>query len=149
MLTAKTREAKLKSSMDTSIVKESNHDKKLGCKSVWHVIADETVNFKTSKFFVSKSKMLIYMCEYMENEKVQVHPIAIIRQDNAGENKKLATLAHSKDWKHETIFEKKARKTLQQNSYAELAFMVLAAKARAMLRQQKFQKMSATNCGEN
>jgi hypothetical protein len=53
---------------DIAIVKESNDDKKLGCKSVWHVIAEETVNFKTSKFFVSKSEMPTYMCEYMESE---------------------------------------------------------------------------------
>jgi hypothetical protein len=82
---------------DIAIVKESNNYKKLGCKSVWHVIAEETVNFKTSKFFVSKSKMPTYMCEYTESEKVQGHPIAIIRQDNVGENKMLMTLAHSKD----------------------------------------------------
>jgi hypothetical protein len=37
------------------------------------------------------------------------------------------------DWKHDTIFENTACKTPQQNSYAELAFMVLAAKARALL----------------
>jgi hypothetical protein len=73
------------------------------------------------------------MCEYMESEKVRGHPIAIIRQDNEGENKKLMTLAHSKDWEHETIFKNMARKTPQKNSYAELAFTVLAAKARAML----------------
>jgi hypothetical protein len=42
-------------------------------------------------------------------------------------------LAYLKDWKCETIFKNTARKTPQQNSYAELAFMVLAAKARAML----------------
>jgi hypothetical protein len=118
---------------DIAIMKENNNDKKLGWKSVWHVIAEETVNFKTSKFFVSKSKMPTYMCEYIESEKVQGLPIAIIRQDNAGENKKLVTLAHSKDWKHETFFENMARKTPQQNSYAELAFMLLAVKARAML----------------
>jgi hypothetical protein len=47
--------------------------------------------------------------------------------------KKLVTLAHLKDWKHETILENMARKTPQQNSYAELAFTVLVAKARAML----------------
>jgi hypothetical protein len=88
---------------DIVIVKESNNDKKLGRKSVWRVIAEETVNFKMSKFFLSKSEMLIYMCEYMESEKVQDHPIAIIRQDNAGENKKLVMLAHSKDWKHENL----------------------------------------------
>jgi hypothetical protein len=118
---------------DIAIVKESNNDKKLGRKSVWHVIAEEMVNFKTSKFYVSNGKMPIYMCEYMESEKVRGQPIAIIRQDNVGENKKLVTLAHLKDWKHETIFENTARKTPQQNSYAELAFMVLAAKARALL----------------
>ena len=82
---------------DIAIVKESNNDKKLGCKSVWHVIAEKTVNFKTSKFFMSKGEMPTYMCEYMESEKVQGHPIAIIRQDNVGENKMLMTLAHSKD----------------------------------------------------
>jgi hypothetical protein len=91
------------------------------------------VNFKMSKFFVSKGEMPTYKCEYTESEKVRGHPIAIIRQDNVGENKKFVTLAHSKDWKHETIFENMAHKTPQQNSYAELAFMVLVAKARAML----------------
>jgi hypothetical protein len=118
---------------DIAIVKESNDDKKLGHKSVWHFIAEERVNFKTSNFFVSKSEMPTYMWEYMESEKVQGHLIAIIRQDNAGGNKKLMTMAHLKDWKHETIFKNKARKTPQQNLYAELAFTVLAAKARAML----------------
>ncbi len=74
------------------------------------------------------------MCEYMESEKVQGHPIAIIRQDNAGENKKLiVTLAHLKDWKHETIFKNTACKTPHQNLHAELAFTVLVAKTRAML----------------
>jgi hypothetical protein len=118
---------------DIAFVNESNDDKKLGLKSVWHVIAEETVIFKTSKFFVSKSKMPTYMWEFMESEKVRGHSIAIIRQDNAGENKKLLTLAHSKDWRHEAIFKNTARKTPQQNSYAELAFTVLAAKVRAML----------------
>jgi hypothetical protein len=55
---------------DIAIVKESNDDKKLGHKSVWHVIAEEMVNVKLSKFLVSKSKMPKYMCEYMESEKV-------------------------------------------------------------------------------
>jgi hypothetical protein len=94
-----------------AIMKESNDNKKLGPKTVWHVSAQEKVNFKMSKFFVSKSEMAKILCEYMEREKVQGNPIAIIRQDNAGKNKKLVTLAHSKDWKHETIFENMAHKT--------------------------------------
>jgi len=57
----------------------------------------------------------------------------IIRQDNAGKNKKLVTLAHSQEWKLATIFENTARKTLQQNSYAELPFAVIALKTRAVM----------------
>ncbi len=69
----------------------------------------------------------------MENENVQGHQIAIIMQDNAGKNKKLMTLARSKDWKHETIFKNTPRKTPQQILYTDLAFTVLVAKTRAML----------------
>ncbi len=41
---------------------------------------------------------------------------------------------------HGTIFENRTRKTPQQNSYAELAFTVLVAKARAMLSAAKVPK---------
>ncbi len=83
--------------INITIIKDSDNNKKLGRKTIRHVNAKEMVNFKTSKVFVSKSKMPKYMCEYMESEKVQGHPIAIIRQDNSGKNKKLVTLAYSKD----------------------------------------------------
>jgi len=36
-------------------VKESEEDMYLGRKTVWHITAEETVNFKRSKFFVAKS----------------------------------------------------------------------------------------------
>jgi hypothetical protein len=42
------------------------------------------------------------MCAFMQQEKACEHPILIVWQDNAGKNKKLITLAHLKDWKHET-----------------------------------------------
>jgi hypothetical protein len=35
---------------DSTIVKERNNDRILGCKTVWHVSAKEMVNFKTSNF---------------------------------------------------------------------------------------------------
>jgi len=60
---------------DIATVKETDDDKKLGRKSVWHVCVEETVLFKVSKFFVRKSEMPAYMCEYMESKKVQGHPI--------------------------------------------------------------------------
>jgi hypothetical protein len=50
-----------------------------------------------------------------------------------GKNKKLVALAHLKDWKHKTIFKNMARKTPQQNLLAKSAFLVLTAKARAIL----------------
>ena len=40
------------------------------------------------------------MCAFMQQEMSRGYPISIIRQDNAGENKKLVTLAHSQEWKH-------------------------------------------------
>ena len=107
---------------DIAAVKESEEDKSLGQRAVWHIMAKETVNFKSSKFFMLKSDMPKDMCVFMQQEKLHWHPILIIKQDNAGKNKKLVTLAHSQEWKLETIFENNACKTPQQNSYAELAF---------------------------
>ncbi len=109
-------------------VKESKDDKSLGRKAVWHITAEEIVNFKRSKFFMAKSDMPEDMCVFMQQEKSRGHPILIIRQDNTGENKKLVTLAHLKEWKLETMFESTARKTPQKNSYSELAFTVIASK---------------------
>ncbi len=57
----------------------------------------------------------------------------IICQDNAGKNKKLIAMVHSKEWKLNTAFENTAQKKPQQNSKAETGFTVIAAKARAML----------------
>ncbi len=74
-----------------------------------------------------------YMCELMQSEMKRSHPILIVRQDNAGENKQLIKLAHSKDWKLSVAFENTARQTPQQNSKAETGFTVVVAKARAML----------------
>ena len=99
---------------DIATVKETDDNKKLCRKSVWHMSIKETVLFKVSKFFVSKGKMPAYMCKYMESKKVRGHPIQIIRQDNARENKKLVALAHLKEWKHDTIFENTVRKTPRQ-----------------------------------
>jgi len=82
---------------EIATVKESEEDKSLGRKTAWHITAEETVNFKRSKFFVAKSDITKDMCKFMQQEKMRGHPILIIRQDNAGENKKLVTLAHSKE----------------------------------------------------
>jgi len=90
---------------DIATIKESNEDKSLGRKTVWHISAEETVNFKRSKFFRAKSDMPKDMCPFMQQEMSRGYPISIIRQDNASENKKLVTLAYSQEWKLATAFE--------------------------------------------
>ncbi len=94
-------------------VKESKNDKSLGRRMVWHITAEETVNFKRSRFFVAKSDMPKDMCTFMQQEKSRGHPILIIQQINTGKNKKLVKLAQSQDWRLETIFENTACKTPQ------------------------------------
>jgi hypothetical protein len=125
---------------DIATIKESEEDKALGRKTVWHITAEETVDFKRSKFFMAKSDMPKDMCVFMQQEMSHGHPISINRQDNAGENKKLVTLAHSQEWKLATIFENTARKTPQQNSLAENAFMVIASKMRVMMNAAQIPK---------
>jgi len=54
---------------DIATVKESKEDKSLGRKMVWHITAEETVDFKRSKFFVAKSNMPKDMCEFMQKRR--------------------------------------------------------------------------------
>ena len=68
---------------DIVTVKESENGKSLGRKTVWHITAEETVNFKRSKFFMAKSDMPKDMCAFMQQEKSHRHPILVIRQNNA------------------------------------------------------------------
>jgi len=70
---------------DIATVKESEEDKSLGRKTVWHITAEERVNFKRSKFFVAKSDMPKDMCVFIQQGKSCGHPISIM-QDNACHN---------------------------------------------------------------
>ena len=56
-----------------------------------------------------------------------------VRMDNAGETTKLAKRAHSSDWKLKIKFELTARNTPQQNHLAELGFVTIMNRARAMM----------------
>jgi hypothetical protein len=56
-----------------------------------------------------------------------------MRQDNAGENKKLEKRLHSADWKLPVKMEYTAANTPQQNALVEVKFTYLASKARAAM----------------
>ena len=63
---------------DIATVKESEEDKSLGQKTMWHITAEETVNFKRSKFFSAKSEMPKDMCIFMQKKMSHGYPISII-----------------------------------------------------------------------
>ena len=79
---------------DTVTIKKEEGRKNL-CHR--HICVDEFVGFKRSKFLEKKIEMPTYMCELMQKEAKQGHPILVIQQDNAGENTKLISLAHAKE----------------------------------------------------
>ncbi len=115
-------------------VKESDKEKKLGCKRVWHILAEGTDNFKQNTFFVSKSECqqtCVNSCYMRKHMDIQLF-LTI--------HKKMITLAHLIDLKHETIFENTACKTPQQNSYAESAFTMIVAKTRAVMNAAQIPK---------
>ena len=66
---------------------------------------------------------------------LEAHNLKIdnVRMDNAGENTKLAKRAHSSDWKMKIKFELTARNTPQQNHLAELGFVTIMNRAKAMM----------------
>jgi hypothetical protein len=55
---------------DIATAKESENDKSFGRKMVWHITAEETDNFKRSKFFMAKIDMPKEMCTFMQQEKL-------------------------------------------------------------------------------
>ena len=63
---------------DVATVRKSKEDKSLGQKTVWHITAKETVDFKRRKFFSAKSEMPNDMCVFMQKEMSRGHPISII-----------------------------------------------------------------------
>ncbi len=99
----------------------------------WHILIDEALGFKQSKFHILKGAIIPDMCQYMHSEKERGFPIQILRQENAKENVALIKIAKGKDWKHNFKTEVTARNTPQQNLKLEMAFTVIPAQARTML----------------
>jgi hypothetical protein len=73
----------------------------------------------------------MYQC--IQAQTARGYPVLFIRQDNAGENKKLEKRLHSADWKLTMKMEYKAANTPQQKTLVEVKFTYLAAKARAAM----------------
>ena len=68
-------------------------------KSNWHLLVDEVMKFKKSKFFETKGEIVEYIAKWMHGKKEQGHPVQVLRMDNSGENVKVVKNARGKDWK--------------------------------------------------
>ena len=103
-------------------------------RPVWQILTDEYTGIKFSAFHSKKSDIIESTPrKIVQLEGIVQKPVKIIRQDNAGENKKMMERAMSAEW-HLTIkAEYTAPKTPQQNHAAENAFTVIAARSRAAM----------------
>jgi hypothetical protein len=73
------------------------------------------------------------MCQRIQAQTARGHPVLIMRQYNAGENKKLEKRLNNADWKLPVKIEYTNANTLQQNTLVEVKFTYLASKARAAM----------------
>jgi hypothetical protein len=73
------------------------------------------------------------MCQRIQAQKARGYPVLILRQDSAGENKKLEQRLQSADWKLQVKMEYTAADTPQQNALVEVKFTYLVSKARVAM----------------
>ncbi len=73
------------------------------------------------------------MCQFIQAQKARDYPLLIMRQGNAGENKKLEKMLQIADWKLQVKIEYTAANTPPQIALVEVKFTYLAAIARAAM----------------
>ena len=66
---------------------------------VWHLIMDEATGTKISGFYKAKNAMIEPLCKHIHSMKEKGQPVLKLRQENAGENKKMVKQLKRKDWK--------------------------------------------------
>jgi hypothetical protein len=118
--------------LDISTVKDKKGEPKI-TKNNWRIMVDESTNLKISHFYVKKDGLCEPTCELIKKLKDMEIEIKILRMDNAGENKLLQQRCESKDWQFAMKYEYTGRDTPQHNHMAELGFVTLGNKGRALM----------------
>ncbi len=116
---------------DSSTLKVHKGDK--DSNKIWDLTVDELTEIPFTGLFYKKNEFTESMCQCIQAQTTRGHPVLIMRQDNAGENKKLEKRLHSADWNLPVKMEYIAANTPQQNPLVEVKFTYLASKARAAL----------------
>jgi hypothetical protein len=99
----------------------------------WLIIVDQRSALEFTQFYQTKDGMVEPTCQLLNKWKQENMPAKYVCLDNGGDNKLLQAQTQSKDWKLNLTFEFTARDTPQQNHLAELGFVSLANKGRALM----------------
>jgi hypothetical protein len=116
---------------DSSTLKVHKCEK--GPSKIWDLTVDELIGIPFTGIYNKKNEFVESMYQCIQAQTARGYPGLIIRQGNAGENKKLEKRLQSADWKLPVKVEYTAANTPQQNTLVEVKFTYLAAKARAAM----------------
>ncbi len=82
---------------DSSTLKVHKGEK--GSSKIWDLTVDELTGIPFNGIHNKKNEFIENMCQCIQAQTARGHPILIMRQDNAGGNKKLEKRLNSADWK--------------------------------------------------
>jgi hypothetical protein len=116
---------------DSSTLKVYEGEK--GSNKIWDLTVDEPTGIPFTGMYNKKNEFGESMCQRIQAQTARGYPVQIMRQNNAGKNKKLEKRLQSADWKLPVKMEYTAANNPQQNNLVEVKFTYLAAKARAAM----------------
>jgi hypothetical protein len=70
-----------------------------GSNTIWDLTVAELTGIIFTGIYNKKNVFIESMCQRIQAQTARGNPVLIMRQDNAGENKKLEKRLHSADWK--------------------------------------------------
>ncbi len=77
------------------------HKDDKGSSKIWDLTVDELTGIPFTGIYNMKNEFLESMCQRIQAQTARGYPVLIMRQDNAGENKKLEKRLHSADWNYQ------------------------------------------------
>jgi hypothetical protein len=117
--------------LDISSVKVPKDKTPINSKRFWCMTVEESVGYKCSAFYRTKSEMVEPTVNKLIEWKNDNKEVKNIRMDNAGENVKLSKLVKSPHNNLNVNIEFTARNTPEQNSPVEQGFTTIYSRAKA------------------
>ncbi len=102
---------------DSSSLKVHKGEK--GSSKIWDLTVDELTGISFTGIYNKKNECIESMCQHIQAQTARGYPVLIMRQDNAGENKKLEKILQSADWKLPVNMKYTAVNTPHQNALVD------------------------------